>query len=65
MGERSARSRQRPRESILPSLGEPAPGLDVRWLARGGHVGFPPGSDLGLPGRGVWAQVLEWLDQQD
>jgi predicted alpha/beta-fold hydrolase len=36
--------------------------LTVRWLERGGHLGFPKGIDLGLAGpRGLESQVLLWL----
>lgn len=36
--------------------------LTVRWLDRGGHLGFPKRLDLGLEGpRGMESQVLLWL----
>lgn len=36
--------------------------LERRLLSAGGHVGYPPGLDLGEPGpRGVEAQALTWL----
>lgn len=45
-----------------PSLKRASPALEVRWLAAGGHVGFPPGVTLGLPGpRGLEPQVVRWL----
>lgn len=34
--------------AVQPFLGRPVPGLLVRWVADGGHVGFPSGVDLGL-----------------
>lgn len=43
----------------------PAPGLQVRWIAGGGHVAFPRGTDAGLgEGSGVDAQVVGWLRAQ-
>jgi predicted alpha/beta-fold hydrolase len=63
--------------SVLPALERPVPRLEVRWVAGGGHVGFPRGVDLGLDleqgGKRDWgredgaaapsvhAQVLAWL----
>jgi predicted alpha/beta-fold hydrolase len=39
--------------SVRPALERPVPRLEVRWVAEGGHVGFPRGVDLGLePGPG-------------
>jgi hypothetical protein len=39
-----------------------APRLQVRWIAGGGHVAFPRGTDAGLgEGSGVDAQVVGWL----
>ena len=38
--------------------------VELRLLARGGHVGFPPRLDLGCPGPlGLEAQVIAWLRQ--
>jgi predicted alpha/beta-fold hydrolase len=34
--------------AVLPALERPAPRLEVRWVAAGGHVGFPTGVDLAL-----------------
>ncbi len=34
--------------AVRPALERPAPRLAVRWVAGGGHVGFPSGIDLGL-----------------
>jgi predicted alpha/beta-fold hydrolase len=38
--------------AVRPFLEAPVPGLAVRWVADGGHVGFPSGVDLGLGGEG-------------
>lgn len=36
--------------------------VEVRWVERGGHVGFPPTADLGMGGElGVMPQVLRWM----
>lgn len=46
----------------LERAGESASGLTVRWVDRGGHVGFPPDLDLGLETpKGLEGQVLGWL----
>jgi len=47
-----------------PSLRR-APGrLDVRWVRRGGHVGFPRDVDLGLGGAlGVEPQLVRYLER--
>jgi predicted alpha/beta-fold hydrolase len=34
--------------TVRPILHRPVPRLEVRWVAEGGHVGFPSGIDLGL-----------------
>jgi predicted alpha/beta-fold hydrolase len=34
--------------TVRPVLARPVPRLEVRWVAAGGHVGFPAGIDLGL-----------------
>lgn len=50
-----------PEHTVRPALRRTAP-LEVRWVQRGGHVGFPPRLDLGLPGpRGLEPQVVSWL----
>jgi predicted alpha/beta-fold hydrolase len=61
-----------PSASVRPALARrPTPRLTVRWVAAGGHVGFPMGIDLalspsapdapiGVPPR-VEDQVLAWL----
>ncbi|WP_394823611.1 YheT family hydrolase [Pendulispora albinea] len=48
--------------TVRPALvGSPAQ-LDVRWIDRGGHVGFPSTLDLGERApRGLERQVLAWL----
>jgi predicted alpha/beta-fold hydrolase len=51
-----------PARVIEPALPASAPGLDVRWFSRGGHLGFPLDTDLGEPGRlGLEDQVMAWL----
>ncbi len=51
-----------PAASVRPALGDLSPAVTVTWSARGGHVGFPAGLDLGQPGaRGLASQVLTWL----
>jgi uncharacterized protein len=60
--------------AVRPALELPAPRLAVRWVARGGHVGFPAGVDLALAGRegtgepraprSVDGQVMAWLRRQ-
>lgn len=49
-------------DTVRPALrGAPAL-LDVRWLRRAGHVGFPPDLNLGEPGAaGLGNQVVSWL----
>jgi uncharacterized protein len=51
-----------PAQAVRAALKDPVPGLEVRWLATGGHVAFPRGLDAGLgTGTGVDAQVIGWL----
>jgi predicted alpha/beta-fold hydrolase len=51
-----------PPETLLRSLHRAAPALTVRWIAGGGHVFFPEGTDLGLGGGGgVEDQALCWM----
>ena len=52
--------------AVRPALEPPAPLLQVRWVADGGHVAFPAAVDLALDGGGppqvgVDAQVIGWL----
>jgi hypothetical protein len=51
-------------ETVSPFLTNVPRGLAVRWLDRGGHVGFPARTSLGEPGpRGLEHQVASWLDR--
>lgn len=53
-----------PAETLLPHLRQAGSMVDVRWLRRGGHIGFPANTDLGLPGeRGLFQQILTWCDR--
>lgn len=53
-----------PASTVRPALPAAAPALDVRWLRTGGHVGFPPDTDLGEPtGRGLERQIASWLER--
>lgn len=55
-----------PEETVAPALEKPAPLLDVRWMDRGGHVGFPANIDIGegQPGP-MEPQVVAWLLHRD
>lgn len=47
-----------------PHLARARDRVEFRWLANAGHVGFPPGVDLGMGGElGVWPQVLRWCER--
>jgi len=53
-----------PPDAVRPAIeaARRAPLLDVRWLADGGHVGFPARTDLGFGGPyGLEPQIVEWL----
>lgn len=55
-----------PAAHVRPSLEAASPRLVVRWIERGGHVGFPRDLTLGLGlgasvGPGLEAQTLGWL----
>jgi uncharacterized protein len=51
-----------PLESVLAA---PSPALDVRWIARGGHVGFPAAASLGEAAPlGLERQLVAWLQRQ-
>jgi predicted alpha/beta-fold hydrolase len=51
-----------PEETLRPALRNCSSSVDWRWVDRGGHVGFPPDLDLGLPGhRGLERQILDWF----
>jgi predicted alpha/beta-fold hydrolase len=53
-----------PAETLEPHLRRAGAGVDVRWLRRGGHLGFPRDTDLGLPGeRGLFNQILTWCER--
>jgi len=50
-----------PAATVRPWLAG-SPRLEVRWVPRGGHLGFPARLDLGEPGaRGIDTQVVAWL----
>ena len=54
-----------PAEVVRPALASTAPHLSVRWVRRGGHVGFSPALDLGVPGPlGLENQIMSWLHAQ-
>jgi hypothetical protein len=51
-----------PAHTIAPALAAPPHLLDVRWIAEGGHVGFPRSFDLGLGApKGLDTQLMRWL----
>ena len=51
-----------PPAALRPSLAAEHGTLNVRWVSRGGHVGFPADLDLGFPGSpGLESQLLAWL----
>ncbi len=43
--------------AVRPVLAGGVPGLEVRWMAGAGHVGFPRGLDLGLEARGQGSEA--------
>jgi len=50
-------------EAIAPFEGT-APGLEIRWIERGGHVSFPADLDLGYgPPLGLVGQICQWLGE--
>jgi predicted alpha/beta-fold hydrolase len=50
-----------PAVTVAPHLERAGSAIDIRWVRRGGHVGFPRDIDLGLPGElGLFQQVLTW-----
>jgi len=52
-----------PFATVAPALGRLPATARVVLSSRGGHVGFPPDLDLGLPGTpGLAAQIGGWLD---
>jgi len=51
-----------PEETVTPALGGDFPMLDVRWIEKGGHVGFPENVDIGdSTGGQLERQVVDWL----
>jgi hypothetical protein len=46
-----------PARSLRPLLASASAAVEVRWLARGGHVGFPGESRL-------MGEIMEWLTRQ-
>jgi predicted alpha/beta-fold hydrolase len=51
-----------PQATVAPALESAAPMLDVRWIERGGHVGFPGDVDIGESKAGLLEpQVVAWL----
>lgn len=54
-----------PQRAMIPPP-TASPRVELRLLARGGHVGFPPRLDLGVPGPlGLEAQSIAWLRQHN
>ncbi len=55
-----------PAYTLAPVLESKTPLLDVRWIERGGHVGFPADVDIGesTPGT-LEPQVVNWLLGQE
>ncbi len=52
-----------PAATLRPYLEIPPPAVTVRWMSRGGHVGFPRRSSLDLadPRGTVFDQIFTWL----
>lgn len=54
-----------PASTVTPHLRRAGSSIDIRWVRRGGHVGFPRDLDLGLPGpRGLFPQLLSWVARE-
>lgn len=54
-----------PETTVAPALDSIPPRLDVRWMQRGGHVGFPRNVELGEGSRdSMEPQVITWLLKQ-
>ncbi|WP_235880138.1 alpha/beta fold hydrolase [Polyangium aurulentum] len=50
-----------PAHTLAPILEGAKPPLEVRWIERGGHVGFPAVVDLGMPGaQSLEDQLVAW-----
>lgn len=55
-----------PETTVAPALESAVPKLDVRWIERGGHVGFPRNVDIGESTAGLLEpQVVAWLLRQE
>jgi predicted alpha/beta-fold hydrolase len=55
-----------PASTVAHVLESAAPNLDVRWMNRGGHVGFPADVDIGESAAGyLEPQVVAWLLRQE
>jgi predicted alpha/beta-fold hydrolase len=53
-----------PADTVRPALARASTSLDVRWIDRAGHIGFPTSLDLGERGRrGLEPQLLSWLER--
>jgi predicted alpha/beta-fold hydrolase len=53
-----------PAATLRPHLQRARESVDVRWVRRGGHVGFPPDLDLGVSApSGLLPQILGWRRQ--
>jgi predicted alpha/beta-fold hydrolase len=54
-----------PAVTVSPHLQRAGSTIDIRWVRRGGHVGFPRNIDLGLPGElGLIEQILSWTTRK-
>jgi len=54
-----------PRATLEPALERISPAIEATWCERGGHVGMPPGLDLGRPGgRGLANQLAGWIGER-
>ena len=52
-----------PAEIVRPCLEGLPPNVEVRWVERGGHVGFPAKLDPGQRApRGLASQIIGWLE---
>jgi predicted alpha/beta-fold hydrolase len=53
-----------PKAAVAPFLPN-LPQLEIQWLRRGGHIGFPPrasfASDSESDGAGIDTEILRWL----
>ena len=54
-----------PAVTVTPHLQRAGSSIDIRWVRRGGHVGFPRDIDLGLPGElGLFPQIMSWTTRK-